>query len=255
VYRSPLHTPVLFLFGRALHTRPLPTTVASPVCGILDVHKSKSYDGAYVQMGRVTFLSANPEKDSKWGRKTRAGGCITFINKGIEGTARTYQYCCTAIESVGSTGACTVSKQGFFTVTDQGRCAICPFNSGDLSRTVADPGQQDEDGRPVKKSKPNGKGGPVCVENAKTGRAKCRECGETIGKGGLRFGTENNFRGNLTMEWRHADCLPVDLSEAQLTALTGWDTLSAQVWRSLALAVARAPQHAARGVFIYSSTL
>ena len=127
-------------------------------------------------------------------------------------------------------------------MTDQGRCAICPFNSGDLSRTVADPGQQDEDGRPVKKSKPNGKGGPVCVENAKTGRAKCRECGETIGKGGLRFGTENNFRGNLTMEWRHADCLPVDLSEAQLTALAGWDRLSAQVCRSLALAVARAPR-------------
>ena len=55
------------------------------------MHKSKSYDGAYVQMGGVTFLSANPEKDSKWGRKTRAGGCITFINKGVEGTARTYQ--------------------------------------------------------------------------------------------------------------------------------------------------------------------
>ena len=198
------------------------------------MHKSKSYDGAYVQMGGVTFLSANPEKDSKWGRKTRAGGCITFINKGVEGTARTYQYCCTAIESVGSTGACTVSKQGFFTVTDQGRCAICPFNSGDLSRTVADPGQQDEDGRPVKKSKPNG-------------------------KGALRFGTENNFRGNLTMEWRHADCLPVDLSEAQLMALAGWDTLSAQVCRSLALAVARAPQHVTqhvtRVVFIYSCPL
>ena len=91
------------------------------------------------------------------------------------------------------------------------------------------------------------------MENAKTGRAKCRECVKTIGKGALRFGTENNFRGNLTMEWRHADCLLVDLSEAQLTALAGWDTLSAQVCRSLALAVARAPQHAARGVFIYSS--
>ena len=153
---------------RALHTRPLPTTVASGF-GILDVHKSKSYDGAYVQMNGVTFLSANPEKDSKWGRKTRAGGCITFINNGVEGKARTYQYGCTAIESVGSTGACTVSKQGFFTVTDQGQCAICPFNSGDLSRTVADPGQQDEDGRPVKKPKPNGKGGPACVEYPQAG--------------------------------------------------------------------------------------
>ena len=63
----------------------------------------------------------------------------------------------------------TLSKQGFFTVTDQSRCAICPFNSGDLSRTVADPGQQDEDGRPVKKPKPNGKGGPVCVEYPQAG--------------------------------------------------------------------------------------
>ena len=57
------------------------------------------------------------------------------------------------------------------------------------------------------------------------------------------------------MEWRHADCLPVDLSEAQLTALAGWDTLRAQVCRSLAVAVARAPQQAARGGFIYSSPL
>ena len=90
--------------------------------------------------------------------------------------------------------------------------------------------------------------------NAKTGRAKCRECGETIGKGGLRFGTESNYRGNLTMEWRHADCLLVDLAEAQLTALTGWDTLSDQVC-SLALAVARAPQQVAHGGFIYSRPL
>ena len=57
------------------------------------------------------------------------------------------------------------------------------------------------------------------------------------------------------MEWRHADCLPVDLSEAQLTALAGWDTLRAQVCRSLALAVARAPRSMRRGVFIYSCPL
>ena len=56
-----------------------------------------------------------------------------------------------------------------------------------------------------------------------------------------------------------ADAIFAATRYAQLAALAGWDALSAQVCRSLALAVARAPQHVTqhvtRVVFIYSCPL
>lgn len=47
------------------------------------------------------------------------------------------------------------------------------------------------------------------IETAKTGRAKCRKCRESIAKGLLRFGHEvpNDFaEGELTHRWYHLAC-------------------------------------------------
>ncbi|MBK8258067.1 MAG: hypothetical protein IPK82_36055 [Polyangiaceae bacterium] len=66
------------------------------------------------------------------------------------------------------------------------------------------------------------------VETAKSGRARCRTCGEGIAKDALRFGEEvpNAFSesGGTTFHWHHAQCAakkkPSQLREA-LAVYTG----------------------------------
>ncbi|KAH8102246.1 zf-PARP-domain-containing protein [Cristinia sonorae] len=43
-------------------------------------------------------------------------------------------------------------------------------------------------------------------EYAASGRSKCKECNETIGKGFFRLGNEVDFRGNKSFAWQHFGC-------------------------------------------------
>lgn len=58
------------------------------------------------------------------------------------------------------------------------------------------------------------------IEEAKSGRASCRTCKKTIGKGELRLGVEaaNSFGDTPSMQWHHLLCaahkLPKELEEA-----------------------------------------
>jgi len=55
------------------------------------------------------------------------------------------------------------------------------------------------------------KGGGYRLEYASSGRAKCKgpkPCsGTAIGKGELRFGSQVDFRGNVSFAWRHWGCV------------------------------------------------
>jgi hypothetical protein len=57
------------------------------------------------------------------------------------------------------------------------------------------------------------------IEAAPTGRAKCRECRETIAKGVFRFGeaAASSFGEGVSLQWYHLDCAadrrPVQLKE------------------------------------------
>jgi hypothetical protein len=58
------------------------------------------------------------------------------------------------------------------------------------------------------------------IEEAKSGRASCRTCKKTIGKGELRLGVETvtQFSDTPSMQWHHLLCaagkLPAELKEA-----------------------------------------
>jgi hypothetical protein len=58
------------------------------------------------------------------------------------------------------------------------------------------------------------------IEEAKSGRASCRTCKKTIGKGELRLGVEvqTQFSDTPSMQWHHVLCaaakLPAELKEA-----------------------------------------
>ena len=49
---------------------------------------------------------------------------------------------------------------------------------------------------------------PQVIEVAKTGRARCRTCRQTIDKGALRFGEEqpSPFSDDMQMAWHHLAC-------------------------------------------------
>ena len=51
-----------------------------------------------VDMATAKFLGPNPTKDSEWGRKSRAGVAVTFINPARTGG---WEPSCTVIESIG----------------------------------------------------------------------------------------------------------------------------------------------------------
>src|SRR5258708_38349872 len=59
------------------------------------------------------------------------------------------------------------------------------------------------------------------IEEAKSGRASCRTCRKTIGKGELRFGEEapNAFGDTPTMRWHHLACAAEKLPAALKVAL------------------------------------
>lgn len=63
------------------------------------------------------------------------------------------------------------------------------------------------------------------IEPAKTGRAKCRGCDRTIGKGELRFGERvpNVFGDGETTLWFHLRCGAFKRPEPFLEALSGSD--------------------------------
>ncbi len=58
------------------------------------------------------------------------------------------------------------------------------------------------------------------IEQAKSGRASCRTCKQTIAKGELRFGVEavNQFGDTPSLQWHHLVCaaakLPIELGDA-----------------------------------------
>jgi hypothetical protein len=58
------------------------------------------------------------------------------------------------------------------------------------------------------------------IEEAKSGRASCRTCKKTIGKGELRLGVEvtTQFSDTPSMQWHHLPCaagkLPTELKES-----------------------------------------
>ena len=65
----------------------------------------------------------------------------------------------------------------------------------------------------------------TCIEAAKTGRAKCKECKQKIEAGELRFGSANNFQGNPTTDWRKVSCVTTITAE-QIQKLDGFEALS-----------------------------
>ena len=48
----------------------------------------------------------------------------------------------------------------------------------------------------------------LTVEDAKSSRSTCKECGEKIEKGSKRVGIEAFIAGRISHVWRHADCFP-----------------------------------------------
>jgi poly [ADP-ribose] polymerase len=64
------------------------------------------------------------------------------------------------------------------------------------------------------------------IEEAKSGRARCRTCREPIGKGELRFGEEtiNAFSdGDMTYMWHHLACAAKKKPKELKTALDAFD--------------------------------
>lgn len=64
------------------------------------------------------------------------------------------------------------------------------------------------------------------IEEAKSGRAKCRKCKEKIEKGHLRFGHEvpNAFdEGSMTHQWYHLKCAAEKLPRELSQTLAGFD--------------------------------
>ena len=172
-------------------------------------------------MRRATFVGANPQKTSRFGNKARAGGAITFINPGM---SKGYEPACTVLESLTATGAVTISE-------NHGPTQISGLAEADV--TEADTSRQAEPEKPPpqqgpsegkKPKNPNGKT-ITCVEPAKSGRAKCKECRETIEKGELRVGSANNYRGTPCTDWRKASCVTT-LTVEQIQKLDGYEALS-----------------------------
>lgn len=67
-------------------------------------------------------------------------------------------------------------------------------------RAAAKASKKKDDGEPMKTV--------FKLEYASSGRSKCKDCGETIGKDFFRLGNEANFRGNTSFAWHHWGCTP-----------------------------------------------
>ncbi len=64
------------------------------------------------------------------------------------------------------------------------------------------------------------------IEEAKSGRASCRTCKKTIGKGELRLGVEQmtQFSDTPSMQWHHLMCAAGKLPGELRAALAGFDS-------------------------------
>lgn len=82
------------------------------------------------------------------------------------------------------------------------------------------------------------------IEEAKSGRASCRTCKQTIAKGELRLGIEaaNQFGDTPSLQWHHLPCaatkLPAELTEA-LKAYAGEVPAREELDRLMAEAIAK----------------
>ncbi|KAI0360416.1 zf-PARP-domain-containing protein [Trametes cingulata] len=99
-------------------------------------------------------------------------------------------------------------------------------------------GEEDEDEEDEKPKKKGGKkkeedSGPAVFkfEYASSGRSKCKDCGESIGKDFFRVGQEVDFRGNKSFAWRHWGCSDAKLVEKMKASydepskVDGWNDL------------------------------
>ncbi|TXT54374.1 MAG: hypothetical protein BAJATHORv1_70074 [Candidatus Thorarchaeota archaeon] len=74
---------------------------------------------------------------------------------------------------------------------------------------------------------------PWRIEPAKSGRAKCRTCKQTIPKGELRIGEPSYFDGKLTYKWHHLKCGRDFLQGYSFEKLAGYVDLTNEQKREL----------------------
>ena len=79
----------------------------------------------------------------------------------------------------------------------------------------------------------------TAVERAKTGRAKCRHCSESIPKDSLRIGTEMKYRGHTHTGWFHAACFAFDATAQAAASLPGYSSLSTAEKRLIKTCIAK----------------
>ena len=201
-------------------------------------------------MRSATFVGANPQKTSRFGLKARAGGAVTFINTGM---TRGHETSCTVLESLDATGAITISEH-------HGSVKISGLTESDITMVdktrMRDPEklQLEEEARgEAKKPKANGKTF-TSVEAAKSGRAKCKECKETIQQGELRIGSAANFNGNPCTHWRKASCVTT-ITAGQIQNLDGFDALSENHKNQLLGIHASKPSAASKAVAMHSAAM
>lgn len=221
------------LIHRAIHARDPPVKNVETSLGAFAVKPTK-YNSFTVCVETdndgglgAEFVGANPQKSSRYGLKARAGGAVTLINSD---RTKGYEATCIVLESLNAIGPITVSKQ--HTSTTISGMAEADINVMDKSR-MRDPAAQEEEEEAsgvAKKPKGNGKA-ITSVESAKTGRARCKQCGEKIEKGELRVGSANNYRGTPTTDWRKASC--VSLTAEQAAKLEGFEALSENLLHQL----------------------
>lgn len=71
------------------------------------------------------------------------------------------------------------------------------------------------------------------VEPAKSGRARCRTCGEAIPKGSLRLGEPSVYEGRVSYRWHHLACRRSLFGEIEPDDLEGYDELDEALQQEL----------------------
>jgi len=234
----------------AIHSKPTAGWVTTASFGMLPLVKN-SYGNGSVDLpgGLGACVGGNPKKDSKFGRKMRAGSAITLINPlGTHG----YESRCLVIESLTPTSPPTVFSGMHFALpnllTDVGLGKTNDLNVGDPSRMRDDDGLKAAEAISAdapsfaKRSK---RGTIDMVEVDKRGTAKCKECHTSFGKGSLRFGFRVNYRGHVSNAWLHLSCAAAHGRTAptadELPTLDGWASLSEEAKQEAKVATGGQP--------------
>lgn len=229
---------------QAVNATPLPHELKLPSTGASVAITPSKWGKGIVYHGGVAFVGAHPEKDSKYGRKLRAGGAVTLVNpnrtKGFEARHLT-------IESLEPCGPCTVSERAGAPIegvleVEQLRADVASGEPGHLNEF--DPSRMRDDAelqkreaetdpagaalKKIKRKKGSEQEFVKFVEAAKTGRAKCKVCKETIEKGALRFGYEVKYQGRPSNAYMHLNCAPKPPPPTALPDLEGFAELSPQ---------------------------